>query len=59
MRDNSEPDPSSAIDYIQNRQHFTVIQAFSLGFVLAVGTCVWIPACDAGADAFRSPDDAS
>lgn len=30
MRDNPELDSSLAIDYIQKRQHFTVIQVFIL-----------------------------
>lgn len=30
MRDNPELDSSLAIDYIQNRRHFTVIQVFIL-----------------------------
>lgn len=58
MRDNPELDSSSAIDYIQNRQHFTVIQVFILSllffpssppfflfFFWSMKKCVWLFGC--------------
>lgn len=51
MRDNPELDSSLAIDYIQNRRHFTMIQVFILSsfFFLTMKKCVWLLACLSGA----------